>query len=124
MRSISTKRVRFRRAATSDPLRLDPSSHPRARVLSRLSLLRSMVDHADTFERVFSELKSGGTRVLPILYNDESGQKTLLAKLRRLFASPSAQQRLISQMIQLAVDHDLDGWNLDFGGCNSVSLPL
>jgi hypothetical protein len=85
----------------------------------------SLVDvSADTFERVFSELKAGGTRVLPILYNDESGQKTLLAKLRRLFASPSAQQRLISQMIQLAVDHDLDGWNLDFGGCNPVPLHL
>ena len=69
----------------------------------------------DTFERVFAELKAGGTRVLPILYNDESGQKTLLTKLRRLFASPPAQQQLITQMIQLAVDHDLDGWNLDFG---------
>lgn len=69
---------------------------------------------ADTFDRVFSELKAAGTRVLPILYNDESGQKTLLSKLRRLFASPSAQKQLIGQMVQLAVSHDLDGWNLDF----------
>lgn len=66
---------------------------------------------------VVNALRTAGVRVYPILYNDESHYETLLPKLRRLFAAPEA---FIKQAVQLLVDLDMDGWNLDFEGYPGV----
>jgi hypothetical protein len=63
-----------------------------------------------TAASLFKQLRAGGVRIIPILYNDESAYTTLLPKLRALFASPGA---VIKQLVDLANAHDLDGWNLD-----------
>lgn len=62
---------------------------------------------------LYKELRAKGVRVLPVIYNDESHNDppTLLPKLRSLFASP---EPVVSELVALAVDNDLDGWNLDF----------
>ena len=59
--------------------------------------------------------RAAGARVIPTLWNDESDEsrynRTLLPKLRAAFSNPVP---LIGQLVGFAVDHDLDGWNLDF----------
>lgn len=66
-----------------------------------------------TISGLYRALRASGVRVLPTVYNDESHNDppTLLPKLRALFASPGP---VVSHLVALAVDSDLDGWNLDF----------
>jgi len=68
--------------------------------------------------QLYQELRRHGLRVLPILYNDETGNgaHTLLPKLRQLFANPDG---FIRSAVELCVENDLDGWNLDFEGFDS-----
>lgn len=64
---------------------------------------------------IWQRLRAAGVRVIPTLWNDESDEsrynRTLLPKLRAAFSNPVP---LIGQLVGFAVDHDLDGWNLDF----------
>eukprot|EP01050_Picozoa_sp_SAG11_P008773 SAG11_NODE_788_length_7169_cov_1.889109_6_plen_401_part_00 len=68
-----------------------------------------------TAATLWQRLRAAGVRVIPTLWNDESDEsrynRTLLPKLRAAFANAAP---LIEQLVGLAVDHDLDGWNLDF----------
>jgi hypothetical protein len=52
-----------------------------------------------TAASLFKALRAKGVRVLPILYNDESYDITLLPKLRQLFANPMP---FVSQLAALA----------------------
>eukprot|EP00947_MAST-08B_sp_MAST-8B-sp1_P001120 g1120.t1 len=83
--------------------------------------LRSNANATWTSGPLFAKLRAAGLRVQPTLFNNEAGQASLPPKLRTLFAAP---QTFIAAAVKLCVDHDLDGWNLDFEtGKNTVTPP-
>lgn len=61
---------------------------------------------------VWKALRAGGVKVMPTIYNDANGMHTaLLPRFRRLAANPGP---FITQAVDLAVEGDLRGWNIDF----------
>jgi hypothetical protein len=61
-----------------------------------------------TRQDIFKQLRAGGVRVLPTIWNDAGGMKTsLLPKFLQLAAAPD---NFIDQAVALAVVEDLDGW--------------
>jgi hypothetical protein len=81
---------------------------------------------AATPASLFRALRAAGVRVVPTLGNDESNESpgpygfhgSLLPKLRALFKNP---QPLIGQLVDLATEHDLDGWDRRGQHCRFVS---
>ena len=59
-----------------------------------------------------TRLQDGGVRVLPTIYNDANGYNTTL--LPQFMAMASDPDGFIEQAVSLAVEHDLEGWNIDF----------
>ena len=65
-----------------------------------------------TAASVWKQLRAGGVKVLPTIYNDANGMHTaLLPKFMQLAATPDV---FIAKAVRLAVESDLEGWNIDF----------
>ena len=68
-----------------------------------------------TTRSVFQQLRAGGVRVMPTIYNpgtDCAGvNKFILPYFLKMAAAPDA---FIKQVVDLAVEEDLDGWSVDF----------
>jgi hypothetical protein len=78
------------------------------------SLLERNMSKTETKTRqaIFKQLRAGGVRIIPTIWNDAGGwNSALLPKFLQLAAAPDA---FIAQAVALAVDEDLDGWNVDF----------
>jgi hypothetical protein len=61
---------------------------------------------------VFKKMRAAGIKVLPTIYNDANGYHTTL--LPRFMAMAVAPDSFIEQAVTLAVNLDLEGWNIDF----------
>ena len=69
-----------------------------------------------TAKSVWKQLRSGGVKVLPTIYNDANGYEyALLPQFMAMAAQPDG---FIKQAVSLAVENDLQGWNID---CESNS---
>ena len=64
-----------------------------------------------TPQSVWKQLRAGGVKVLPTIYNDANGYHTsLLPQFIAMAASPDS---FIEQAVSLAVENDLEGWNIE-----------
>ena len=60
---------------------------------------------------VWKQLRAGGVKVLPTIYNDANGYHTTL--LPQFLAMAAKPDSFIQQAVSLAVENDLEGWNIE-----------
>lgn len=60
---------------------------------------------------VWKQLRAGGVKVLPTIYNDANGYHTTL--LPRFIAMAANPDHFIEEAVSLAVDNELEGWNIE-----------